>query len=37
MTTENAQLLTTVVVINVIVTLALFMAMVILIWAEAVE
>jgi hypothetical protein len=35
MTQETAQLLITIVVINVIITIALFTAMVILIWMEA--
>jgi hypothetical protein len=34
---ETAQILITIVVINVILTIALFMAMVILTWIEAVE
>ena len=37
MTQETVQLLITVVVINIIVTLALFTAMVILIWMEATD
>ena len=35
MTEETAQLLISVVVINVIVTLALFTAMIVLIWIES--